>query len=528
MQKSYLWALALTFTLTACQAQVVSAPVSPTPTPSPLPTPVITPEPTPLPSPTPSATPQPTPTPTVTFEPQALPSLIPVPTPVGTPWQGQGLFLDRFNGRIFDEKGSALQGVKVRVEFNLEGFSPYSEETLTDATGSYHLNAPSGALIKIHATYPNRAARTRIEVLKIGAIGHPFANRFDFGVNEEDYRLATDQYIRSSMDISRGMTLADAPEVIAVLPELKTGTQLASDTALKLTFSEPVDRSSFEKTVAVRSYKEQKLRVDHLSGQPSLSGSGDVNQPNGSLIWTAEAFDFVWNVGDTSVSLNFKPGHGYPANNNNQDFPMVVLSFNAPERGSQGLADKTGASRDQDWFRLLNSAPSQSLVFTIAQDTTPFGLKNLDYQAATATNPPVLRLSYNKPIWYSAKSRVIAGGMADFFNLPGAELQAPAEYPGNQGNATARNAAKNYRVLILKPSSLEPTLFSGTWYELGGHVVYDQTDPSHSRVLLQLPAEHDKTLFASGNEIQINGVTSVLDPAGNALTVGTPLKVLVP
>jgi hypothetical protein len=118
--------------------------------------------------------------------------------------------------------------------------------------------------------------------------------------------------------------------------------------------------------------------------------------------------------------------------------------------------------------------------------------------------------------------------MADFYNLPGAELQSPAEYPGNKGNATARNAAKNYRVLILRPTEVDFTVFSGTWHDLGGTVVYDPSDASHSRVLLQLPSDYNKGYFAAGHEIQINGVTSILDPAGNPLTVGTPLKVLVP
>lgn len=525
MQKSYLWALALI--LTACQTQVIVVP-TPTPTPIPVPTAVATPTAEPLPSPTPSATPLPQPTPTVTFEPQPLPSLIPVPSPSGTPWQGQGLFLDRFKGRVMDEQGLPLKGAKVRVDFNLEGFPPFQEDTLTGEDGFYSLNAPSGALIKVQATYPGRATRTRIEVLKIGAIGHAFANRFDFGINEEDYRLSTDQYTRSTMDISRAYTLANAPEVVSVVPELKTGIQLAADKALTLNFSEPIERASFEKTVAIRSFKEQKLRVDHLSGLPTFKGSADLSQPTGTLIWTAEAFDFVWNVGDTAVTLNFKPGHAFPANNNNQDFPMYVLSFNAPDRGSQGLADKTGASRDQDWFRLISTAPSQAVTFAIAQDTTPFALKNLDYQAATATSPPFLRLSYSKPVWYEAQIRVIAGGMADFFNLPGAELQAPAEYPANQGNATARNAAKNYRVLILRPTAVDATVFSGSWYDLGGTVVYDKTELGHTRVLLQLPADYNKAYFASGHEIQINGVTSILDPAGNELTVGTPLKVMVP
>jgi len=54
------------------------------------------------------------------------------------------------------------------------------------------------------------------------------------------------------------------------------------------------------------------------------------------------------------------------------------------------------------------------------------------------------------------------------------------------------------------------------------------SETTDSRVLLQLPSDYNKGYFATGHEIQINGVTSILDPAGNPLTVGTPLKLKVP
>lgn len=518
--------LTLLLVLSACQATVVQPVEQPTPAPTPAPTALPTPVPTPEPTPTATATPLPTPSPTVTFSPMPLPDLIPVPTPASSAWGGNEGLLDTFNGRVFDEHGTALKGARVLAEMSPVASLPaYKTETLTDENGDYVLKAPAGVLLNISVTFPGLTARKRVEVLKIGKVGHPYDNRFDFGVNEETYRLTTDQYTRAVMDGSRKSALENAPEVIAVAPSLKD-LKIAPDKALSLTFSESVDRSSLEKTLAIRAFHNQKLKVDQLSGQNTFLGSANTEEPSGDLVWTAEAFDLHWNVGDTVLTLNFKPGHSFPANNNDTDFPSYILSFNAIS--NEGLTDKTGAGRQKNWFRLQNNDYNQSLKFTVGPDTTPPSLKSLEYLPAQDNGAPSLRLSYSEPLWLSTRSRVVAGGMADFFNLPGAELQAPAEYPGNKGNATARNAAKNYRVLILRPTEVDFTVFSGTWYDLGGTVIYDPSDASHSRVLLQLPSDYNKGYFATGHEIQINGVTSILDPAGNPLTVGTPLKLKVP
>ncbi|PIQ27009.1 hypothetical protein COW36_16135 [bacterium (Candidatus Blackallbacteria) CG17_big_fil_post_rev_8_21_14_2_50_48_46] len=520
MQKRSL--LILTCLLAACQTP--QTPVIPSPTPSASPSAETTPSPLPsaepsaLPSIAPSAIPEPTPTPS--FVPMPLPSLIPVASPNPNPWGEE--YLADLTGRVFNELGQPLQGVKVKVFANAES-QPPSVETLTDAEGWYRLKVPNGSLVKIYASASGYSSRSRIEVMKMGTLGHPFANRFDFGVNELEYIQALEQSSRSAMDASRPLALENAPEVIALQPELKQ--PVAANQTLTLTFNEPMDRDSVEKSLAIRALNNQKLAVDQLSSQDTFTGPGDSEQTSGSLIWTAEAFDFKWNPGDTVLMLQFKPGHAYPANHNQKDFPSLQLTWNAP--GSTGLRDKSGASRTKNEFRLNEQISSQSVTFSIAPDLNPFQLKSLAYQ--TTGSGPVLVLSYNKTLWYETQSRIIAGGMADHFNLRGAEIQAPAEYPGNQGNATAQNAAKNYRVLITNPQSeIEPNLFSGTWFELGGQVVYDSTDPNHQRVLLQLPSTTRPELFQSGHEIALNGVISVLDPAGNPLTVGTPLKVTIP
>jgi hypothetical protein len=530
MQKWSMFGLSLF--LVACQpATPIQAP--PSASPSPTPTAMPTPEPTSLPqaTATPTEPPAPSlPSATPTFEPQALPSLIPVPSVAAAPWQGGWLELTEFKGMVYNDQGLPLDGAKVKVEMKVDYLPPYSQETRTEQ-GLYRLMAPTGSLIELNVSYPGLAARKRTEVLKIGALSHPFANRFDFGTNETEYLSTTDQYARASMDASRILALADSPEVVKVEPDLKN-LKIAHDSGFTLYFSEPIERASLEASLAIRSFKNQKLQVDKLSGKTTLSGSENIQQPDGDLVWTSDAFDKVWSVGDQSLKLVFKPGYGWPANSNETDFPQYLISFNAPGSAGLGLQDKTGATRLQDWFRLKPYEVTQSLSLTVAADNSPFFLKELTYQTGTETEKdltlPSLFLRYSKPIWLDARSRMIAGGMADFYNLPGAELQSPAEYPNNKGNATARNAAKNYRVLIIKPGSTDPALFSGTWFELGGSVVYDLTDPGHSVVKLLLPTDYDKSLFQAGNQIQINGVISILDPAGNALTVGTPLSVLIP
>ena len=49
---------------------------------------------------------------------------------------------------------------------------------------------------------------------------------------------------------------------------------------------------------------------------------------------------------------------------------------------------------------------------------------------------------YDQPMLIETSPHPLAGGMEDVNNVPGSELEAPAEYPHHQGNATKKKTAK--------------------------------------------------------------------------------------
>ena len=85
----------------------------------------------------------------------------------------------------------------------------------------------------------------------------------------------------------------------------------------------------------------------------------------------------------------------------------------------------------------------------------------------------------------------------------------------HQNNASPSNVAANYQVKITPNGSSTPS-FQGTWKDLGGTAVYDDTDTTHRTILL-LPPSTTEDLFASGTQIQVTVFETVVDPAGNPI-----------
>jgi len=160
--------------------------------------------------------------------------------------------------------------------------------------------------------------------------------------------------------------------------------------------------------------------------------------------------------------------------------------------------------------------------------------------AETAENGSVhgdsVLVVYKTSMLIPAQPHPLAGGMQDLNNVPGSELEAPAEYPGNSGNATGRNAARNYRVKItpapysrtqalrqpltaLLSLRLATAALEGTWAELGGKALYHPSD-QHKRMVLLVPPEPAQNLFEPGDQVEITVAESVKGPHGKKLKAG--------
>lgn len=118
---------------------------------------------------------------------------------------------------------------------------------------------------------------------------------------------------------------------------------------------------------------------------------------------------------------------------------------------------------------------------------------------------------YNQPMLINAQPAPLAGGMEDINNVPGSEIEAPAEYPQHRGNATARKCAKNYRIKIT-PGPYSNTLpYDGDWSSLGGSAYYHPSDTSKRMVILRPPNKQSK-FFAPGDRVEITVADTVKSP----------------
>lgn len=173
------------------------------------------------------------------------------------------------NGRVFDAQGNPVEGARV-VARSLNSSVPFIAETTTSRDGSYSFNnVPPGIQIEITVYKEGYAPRTRVEVLKSNKQGDPNANRYDFGSEQGSPNA-----------------LSDAPEIIAV--------QLAQPTPdnpleqLTLRFSEPMDRSSVEGTLAL------------------YGTDGDGNADPAQRVVPADALIFNWSSDESEVTLRLR------------------------------------------------------------------------------------------------------------------------------------------------------------------------------------------------------------------------------
>ncbi|MBT9545530.1 MAG: carboxypeptidase regulatory-like domain-containing protein [Candidatus Sericytochromatia bacterium] len=495
---------AATLSLFACGPQpgVVTPPTSsPTATPSASSSPIASPSPSssptasPLPSESPSASPLPTASPTSSPLPNASPTLPPA---------GQDIAIiekTTFNGKVFDDTFSPLDGVTVKAK-SLNASIPYEVTTVT-AGGTYAFNnAPAGIQLEISSSKAGFTTRKRVEVLKSNKQGDPNANRYDFGT---DGGAATFSAAYNA--------LSDKPEVVMVTPS-RNASGIDPKTSFVLKFSEPMDKKTAEDTFTVRSFNNRKMTVD--SGNLRIAGGANTVAGNGTIatnflgttatkIWDKDAFNISWNSDDTEVTFSFKEEKLLPTDKDSNLVPDYNVAFNGFNSGDRLLKDKSGISRSDKHFKLTDGDFEESYKFSIKTDEVKPTITGITAETAEngGQNGDAVRVRYSERMIIYTRDISIAGGME---NIAGADQKAPAGYPGTAQVASTSASAKNYNITTVQTGGV--TTYTGTWGALGGTAVYDTTDLTHKTVLL-LPG------FSSGT------FTHVAATAANDTLTGT-------
>jgi len=402
---------------------------------------------------------------------------------------------EKIYGTVFDEQNRPLDDVKIRLR-SLNSSTPFFDETTT-IKGKYAFPCSiSGIQMEITASKPGYASRKRVEVQKSNK-GEPNANRYDFGFETPLGSNFSAPYF----------ALSDKPEIIQAFPA-RNSKDLAPNTAIKLTFSEPMDRASVENNFTIRAYQAQKFSVDQRDSKATFLGPGRLaDYRGGTPIYDSSAFELTWNADDSEVTFKFKHQQSLPTDKNIEQIPSYSLAFDNFATQQRAFKDRNGVERKEKHFKLTDGDFEEAYKFSVAPDSTPPELVSVQL-LNSPEKPPLLALTYSESMLIPALAAPIAGGMGD---SQFAREQAPAGYPGS--GAGAIQASHNY---FVKVNRQKETLFSGTWGSLGGQSQYAAWDHSYKTVLL-LPGPYWQPLH-SGDQIELIVAQTVSDPAGNAIS----------
>ncbi len=525
--------LACLTALSACTPMNVTTTPQPSPVPlvSPLevvptPTPQLMPSSSPLPSvipteaPTaiPTATPYPAPTAVFTATPSPVPTptseITNAPTPIPLPIATADILVvgkTTFQGTVFGDAHIPLDGASVKVK-SLNSNTPFQAETVT-AGGTFTFNnAPSGVQIEIVVTKSGHVIRHRTEVLKSNKSADPNINRFDFGTNGSNTNFGVDYN-----------AISDKPEVISVVPEANASdvppnggadleyyngnTDPQAYFALKLKFSEPIDRETVRNNFEIRTFSSKKLSVDLGSASQTLTGSGDSELLTGTRIWDKAAFHIIWNNDDTEATFLFNNERGLPTDRDASRIPDYQVSLS---RDDGIIKDKSGISRgaNEKKFKLTDMDFTNSYKFKVRSDEIKPSITSIiaDTKENGGYSGDAIKVRFSERMAHYTLGPVIAGGMDGNFS------QAVA---GGFGLTTSNAAAANYIVTVTRAGGV--ILNEVTWASLGGGAVFDTSDPTHKTVLL-LPPTANTDLYKPGDVVAVKLENTVVDPAGNAIS----------
>ena len=473
---------------------------SPSAAPSEAPAPSAAPTTAPEPSAAPTTAPEPSAAPTTAPEPSAAPSVAPSADPSAAPTtapsaepspsalptaQDDISVVERttFNGKVFDDTQAPLDGVKV-VAKSLNSSVPFDAETTT-AGGTYAFNnAPSGVQIEIIASRAGYTTRRRVEVLKSNKQGDPNANRYDFG---------SDSANGSQFGVNYN-ALSDKPEVTMVTPG-RNAAGVDPATSFVLTFSEPMDRATVVDNFEVRAFTTETLSVDD---DQTLKGSAEIKNTNGTRVWDKAAFNASWNSDDTEVTMTFREERMLPTDKDSDKTPDYQVTF---KRQDSQLKDKSGITRDKEFFKLTDGNFEESFKFAINTDEREPSVSSIVAQTAensgANSDGDAIKVRYSERMIHYTLGPTIAGGMNN----------VRSQAAGANGPITAEQAGMNYRVTVIRNGNTQ--LNQANWSSLGGRAIFDTNDPTHKTVLL-LPGTTSGTFTAAGTVANAETLTGTV------------------
>lgn len=242
------------------------------------------------------STPSPSSSPSSTSTPNTENSIVPTNSPSVSPSNTQGTkpttdissFVS-INGKVYDDTGNSLNDILITVK-SLDTNNNFLAETKTIGGSYVFRNVPVGVRLEITAYKSDKwTSRKQTYVAKSNLQGSPEQNVIDFG----DFYSVTD------LSKQNFYFLSDAPEVSSVTPDRSTSIK-HNGMVFKLTFSEPVIKSTVEKNFAVRSLKESApinaVIGDGTDGTFNTDGLSFSSEPTQIVLDKSSGFSYTWDT----------------------------------------------------------------------------------------------------------------------------------------------------------------------------------------------------------------------------------------
>lgn len=371
--------------LSACnQNSVVTTPsnnISPTPTLSSSIEPTKEPSKTPIPEET-----------TATVTPSNIEQSTPSPSPSDNKTTDISSLVS-INGKVYDETGNLLNDILVTVKSLDENNSFYAEsETIQ---GNYVFrNVPVGVRLEITAYKSDKwTTRKQTYVAKSNLQGSPNLNVIDFG----------DFYSVNEINKNNFYFLSDAPEVSSVTPGRSTSIQ-NNKMNFKLTFSEPVIKTSVEKNFAVRSLKDvapiNAVLGDGNDGTYNSDGLSFSSENISVVLDKSSGFTYTWDTEGQyttgkEVTISLSEGRGVYTSNEKS----AVYGITLRERSS-GVklldADGNSALDAGEFLYSSSGVRAKNHIFMVNADREAPYLKEV--KLSKSNSKSIIGLVFSEPM----------------------------------------------------------------------------------------------------------------------------------
>lgn len=488
------------------------APIQPLQTLSPVsPEPLQSEAPAPSDAPT-SQSPAPEPEPSSSVDAPATPE----PTPFGGPTTS-------LQGKVYDEKGSTVDGATVTVRSLSEG-SPF-EATTEVVRGTYILKAvPEGVQLEVSVGRPGWTRRSRVTVLQAVS---GVVNEMDFGSLASETRSEGAPYF-----------ISDYPEVVSALPTPET--RNAETVSYSVRFSEPLGE-------AARELVERAFQIDSLPSPVELQPAGlsPVQKAERVALIRGSSFldstvrlEMAWDDAQEQLRVTFpvplrqskdetvgyrfqllrRQGDGLI-----EDAGGRALGVVSPDEGQAYFAVRKGdlalAAADTTGELRWQATHQRSSSFAVEKDTVPPVLQGVTANEASQGGVPYYRfdLTFSKPMRVYPDERGYTESLTNLenyvFALSTRTLDG-VKMDGDVGTFTTDDTAANFVLGFADPrrpfTFVDPADSDET---NDAYVRIKTTDPKVVSVYVPRAA-----LPTNLSQVKVRVKKDLLDPAGNGMS----------